>query len=62
MAAKDPPKMQVGEQAGALGVPQKVHTQKSTGKPVTASLDAYGKLLKVNLLFHYGGGNVKPHE
>jgi hypothetical protein len=54
---KDYPKLQkregpessmvVGEQAGALGVPQKVHTQKSTGKPVTASMDAYKKLQEI---------------
>lgn len=31
-------------QSGALGVPMKVHTQKSTGTPVTASMDAYEKL------------------
>lgn len=35
-----------GEQIGALGVPQKVHTQKSRGKPVTASMEDYGKLQK----------------
>jgi len=34
----------VGEQAGALGVSQKVHTQKSTGKAVTGSMDAQVKL------------------
>lgn len=33
-----------GEQTGMLGVPQKVHTQKSRGKPVTASMDAQAKL------------------
>jgi hypothetical protein len=43
-AVKVPEKMIVAEQAGALGVPGKVHTQKSTGKPVTASMDAQVKL------------------
>jgi hypothetical protein len=37
----------VAHQAGALGVPMKVHTQKSIGKPVTASMDAYEKLRQV---------------
>jgi len=36
-----------GQQAGALGVPMKVHTQKSIGKPVTASMDAYKTLQQV---------------
>ena len=36
-----------GEQAGMLGVPQKVHTQKSTGTPVTANMDAYEKLQEI---------------
>lgn len=38
------PGMIVGEQSGSLGIPQKVHTQKSTGKAVTASMDAFSKL------------------
>ena len=38
--------MIVGQQAGALGVSQKVHTQKSRGKAVTASMEAFNKLQK----------------
>ena len=34
----------IGTQTGALGVSPKVHTQLSTGKPVTASMEAYSKL------------------
>ncbi|HUW45612.1 MAG TPA: hypothetical protein VMW50_07420, partial [Dehalococcoidia bacterium] len=34
----------VGEQAGMMGVPQKVVSQKSIGKPVTASMEDYAKL------------------
>jgi len=41
------PGMQVGQQAAAMGVPMKVHTQKSTGTPVTASMESYAKLQKV---------------
>ncbi len=37
----------VAHQAGALGVPMKVHTQKGIGTPVTASMDAYEKLQQV---------------
>lgn len=36
--------MTIGHQAGALGVPMKVHTQRSIGKPVTGSMDEQIKL------------------
>jgi len=42
-----PTKPVVGEQAGMMGVSQKVHTQKTTGKPVTADMDAYAKLQEI---------------
>lgn len=41
-----PPGMQVGHQSGSLGVPPRVHTQKSTGKAVTASMESFAKLQK----------------
>lgn len=37
----------VGNQAGTMGVPMKVHTQKSKGKAVTGSMDAYEKLQEI---------------